>query len=144
MDRLAEIRLPDLLTTVVRIQRVHAVVHGRSVDDVVAALAGDRDIRDVEGLCIDLAVQRRAVELAELRRIYIRGRQDSFVEIGAGSQIVVVLGSYADLGERCMCCKGGGERREGLAMHRARTPCAGVRIAVHPARQKGRNLLKFR
>jgi len=64
-------------------------------NDVVAALAGDIEARDIEGLCVDVGIDRKREECAKLFRGDGARREDGLVEVGAGS-LVIVLGGGDD------------------------------------------------
>ena len=80
---------------VVGVEGVDAVVFGSDEDDVVGAFAGDRDVRHVERLSVDLRVHGLREKFAEGGGIYVCSGEDGFVGVGAGARVVVVLGGYA-------------------------------------------------
>ena len=52
---------------IVGLERVHAVVLGHHVDDVVDALSRNRDPGQIERLSVDVAIHRVGKQLAELK-----------------------------------------------------------------------------
>ncbi len=102
---LQEADVPETFAAGVGIEGVDAVVFGRDVEDVVRAFAGDRDARYVERLGVNVAVNIQRVQLAESARGDRGGREDGFVQIGAGALShcdVVSCANKARTGSQCI------------------------------------------
>src|SRR5712691_12715883 len=74
---------------------VDAVMLGHNKNDVVRALPRDQEVRHVKRLSINGAIHRYGIKLAELSWIHIAGRQDRFLQVLAGAEIIVALGKYS-------------------------------------------------
>src|SRR5260370_476569 len=72
----------------------------RDVETVLRANAGNGNIREVEGLRINLAVDHQLTELAELGLVHVGGCERCLIQVLAGPQIVVVIGRDVDRGRR--------------------------------------------
>ncbi len=79
---------------VVGVEGIDRVVLGGDNHDVVwpGTGAGHAQAADVERLGIDLAVYRVAGDLAEGRGVHVGGCQGRLIEVGAGAELVVVVG----------------------------------------------------
>src|SRR5689334_8221505 len=81
----------------IRIERVDTIVFGGSEYHVGRADTRHRKLRNVQRLSIDLAIQRNFEQFAEGGRVYVRGREDRFGKILAGTEIIVMEGEYVCL-----------------------------------------------
>jgi hypothetical protein len=69
LRRVDQAVVPERGTGIVGIERIDAIVPGRDKNDVVNSLPGDRDIRHVEGLSGDRAIDYIGKLLAEVCRV---------------------------------------------------------------------------
>ena len=72
-------------------------MHGRNVDHIVSALAGDGDGRQVQGLSDDGTVDRMGKEFAELGKDDVGRGENRFLDVGVGAHIVVLHGENLGL-----------------------------------------------
>ena len=80
--------------TGVGIEGINTVALGRHHHDVVDPVSRNRHLRHVERLGVNITIQRIGIELAEARGIHVRWRQHSFIDVLAGTGIVVVVGAH--------------------------------------------------
>ena len=86
----------------VRIKRVNVVVFGRDEDDVVRTLAGNRQVRNVQRLGIDLSASRNRgrnrirKQLPERAGVNVGRREHRFGIIEALARQVIVPGEHVD------------------------------------------------
>src|SRR5579862_3632415 len=73
----------------VAVDRVHIVC--RSCDIQNMTLRTDREVRNVQRLCKDIAAHRNTEELSEIRDIYICSIKGGFLQILSGATAIVVL-----------------------------------------------------
>ena len=83
--------VPRARGRVVGVEGVDAVVLGGHEQDVVDLAVAHAHLADLQGLGIDLAVDRVAEELPEARRVDVLRRQRRLVQVGAGPGSVVVI-----------------------------------------------------
>ena len=97
----------------VRVEGIHAVVHGGDIDDVVDAGSGNRDVGKVKGLADDGAVYHLLKQLPETAGIHITWRQFRLTGVRPGTGIVVVPGGDGNLGVGGSC----EEKQNGKGAH---------------------------
>src|SRR5216684_3534322 len=90
----------------VGVEGVYAVVFGGDKENVVFAFAGDFDVGKIKRLGVNVTVNFESEEFAELAGIDIGVSENFFVEIGAGTRVVVLGGGDLRAEER------GREKRE--------------------------------
>ena len=83
--------MPRARGRVVGVEGIDAVVLGGHDQDVVDRAVAHGHLADLQGLGIDLAVDRVMEEPPEARRVDVLRRQRRLVQVGAGYGIVVVI-----------------------------------------------------
>src|SRR6267143_65945 len=79
------------------VEGVNAAVLAHHIQKVVSSLTGNADLRKVDRLAIYLAVHGVEADLSELRSIHVSGSEDRFIQMCAGSRIVVVVSDHVGL-----------------------------------------------
>ncbi|MBZ5609891.1 MAG: hypothetical protein LAP38_16645 [Acidobacteriia bacterium] len=79
------------------VDRVHAVVSGRDIDDVVSALTENTYSADIQRLRVNSTVDRKGAEfskavLADQFRLEL-----GFTQVRVGARVVVIRGQHVDL-----------------------------------------------
>ena len=65
---------------------------GRDVDHVVNTVSGNRQVRDIKRLRVNLSISWNDKKFAELVKIDVRRRENGFVQILPGSCEIVMPG----------------------------------------------------
>src|SRR3954462_11141821 len=86
-------QLPAACAIVDGVERVHIVVLSGHEDDVMCS-AGNRQVRHIQRLGVDLARNSIGKQLAESGAIYIGRREDRFVRVEALAREIVVPRCY--------------------------------------------------
>jgi len=73
------------------VEGINAVVLRSDENDVMGALASDRNVWNIERLRVNPAVNRVRKQLAEGGLIYVGGCQNRFGAVCAGASVIVVL-----------------------------------------------------
>ncbi len=68
---------------------------GRNIKNILL-LPADSDLREIQRLGIDFAIDCEFALLPELRGIHIGESQCCFIEVLAGAAVVVVIGDHVD------------------------------------------------
>ncbi len=102
--------LPEGRPLDIGIKGVHGIVLGRDIDDVMGSLGRNRDTRHVEGLRIDLPIDRIGELFAKAGLVHHEREQNGLVHVLAGAGQIVVVGEHA---------LRGGLRRDGRGHGRA-------------------------
>ena len=99
--RSTEVHMPDRLrrSRIVRIERIHTVVHRRHIDDIMRTPA-DLHIRNIQRLAVELVVDSALEEHPKLPAIHIRGSQHGLTQIRSRSRTIVVLRQNTHLPSR--------------------------------------------
>ena len=87
----------------IRVERVHAVVHGRHIEHIHRAFAGNAQPMHVKRLRVDLAIHRIRQDFAELRGIHVIQVQQAFVQVRVSPIVVVVRSDDICLGPKRAC-----------------------------------------
>jgi hypothetical protein len=84
----------------VRVEGKNAVSLGGYIENIVRALSGNGDVGHIQGLPVDLIVNRVREQFAEGFGSDICGRKGGFVEILPGTAEIVMLGESAGVSLR--------------------------------------------
>ena len=82
----------------VRVEGIDHIVHRRNEQNIMGAHSRNRQVRHVQGLSIDGAIDRIRVDEAKLVYVYVRRVQRGFVEIRACPPEVVMFSGNRYLG----------------------------------------------
>ena len=77
----------------VGVERINAVVLRCHNHDIVDPVARHCDLRQVQRLSVDRAVDRKRVQSAEMRGVHVEGRENGFDDVLAGASVIIVIGS---------------------------------------------------
>ena len=82
----------------VRIECIQAIRLRRYENNVVGSFIGNRQLRNIQGLRVHIAVDIAGKQLAELAHIDVGGSQNGLGNVLTRARVVVVIRQYARLG----------------------------------------------